>query len=1128
MTEREQLEQAIAALEAQRAILGDAVVNAALSPMREKLAALQPAPSERDLQRKMLTILFTDIVDSTAMGERLDPEEVLDIMNGALRRFSDAVTHHEGRVARLMGDGLLAFFGAPAGREDDPLRAVRAGLAIQQEARAYAEHVQARWGIGGFAARVGINTGPVALGEVGGAAGSEYTAMGDTINLAARLQSAAPPGGVLISHDTYRHVRGIFTVRPRETISVRGRSEPVQVYLAEAEKPRAFALPTRGVEGVETRMIGREAELLRLQQGLRAVLEGRELQAFTVMGEAGVGKSRLLYEFHKWLELQPEDVRLFKGRASPEMFNLPFALLRNVFSFRFEILDSDPPAVAREKLEQGMVGYLGANDPEAPMRAHFIGHLLGLDFSASPQLRGILDDPQQIHDRAFHYLTQFFTAVTRQLPVVLFLEDLQWADDGSLDLISHLVETCQSIPLFILCLTRRPLFERRPKWGEGQAGHFRLELQALSRLDSRRLVGEILQKVPEVPQALQELIVSAAEGNPFYVEELVKMMIEEGVILTGEGAWRVDAGRLVEIRVPPTLAGVLQARLDGLPPPERSALQRASVVGRVFWDSAVEALGEGKPVERAPSTTTVEALSGLRRKELVFGRETSAFAGSEEYVFKHTLLREVTYESILKRQRRAYHAQAARWLIEQSGERVNEYAGLIAEHYEQATERASAAEWYGRAGHQARAAYAPETAIGYYRRALDLLTPETSEVSETSEVFARQVPIYDGLGEALHARTRLPEAQEAYAAMRAAAEKAGDLRGQARAWEGLADVQHSQGDFRTALESARRAEEIARGAGDAARLELANAFYIRGWSLVWLGDPNTARELGEQILALTADLGEGARREHARGLKLIGLGHRDFEQAIHYHERALAAFHALGDRRNVGATLITIGWTEHVRGDYRAAMARHQQALALAREIGNQWLESAVLSNIGCTKVRLGEYSAGEAELSKVTASVGSRTPFGLSETYGYLAEARLGQGKLTEALEAARTALTLAKAQEIPDHIGLAWRVLGMIAAQLSESIDVGAGEEASEPARTFDATACFSESLRVYTGWSEPERARTLREWARYDLGRGDRAHGEAMWQEARAIFAREGMTLEVERMDKVRGEVSVEREA
>jgi ABC-type oligopeptide transport system substrate-binding subunit/class 3 adenylate cyclase/tetratricopeptide (TPR) repeat protein len=712
----------------------EAVSGQGSEPMVARLQRLVPAEyAERLLvsrgqvghERRTVTILFSDVKGSTALAEGLDPEEVMELMDGAFDLLIKPVYHYEGTVARLMGDAVLAFFGAPIAHEDDPERAIRAALEITAGAQRYAERLERERGLTGFGVRVGINTGLVVVGEVGSDLRVEYTAMGDAVNLAARMEQNAPPGGILITHDTYRHVRGVFDVLAQEPLLVKGRSEAVQTYLVERAKPRAFRRPSRGVEGIETRMVGREAELKLLQEALLAAIEDGELQAVTISGEAGVGKSRLLHEFDAWAELLPEPFFYFKGRASAEMQNQPYGLIRDLIAFRFQIQDSDSASGVREKLEEGVRGAWGGDEdsdlePQVSPRAHLIGHLVGFEVGDSPLLAGVRDDPQSLRDQALAHLTAYFQDMARQSPVLILLEDLHWADDSSLDALNHLALVLHQQPLLIVSATRPELFDRRPHWGEGQGFHRRLALEPLSRWDSRRLVAEILRRVDQVPDALRDLIVARTEGNPFFIEEMVKMLVEEGVIVKGEDAWRVLPSRLAGVRVPPTLTGVLQARLDRLPLEERTILQQSSVVGRLFWDRAVARINASAEAGISEAGI-VDSLAALRGREMVFQRETSAFADAQEYIFKHGLLREVTYESVLWRVRRAYHGLVADWLLEQARERAEEYTSLVADHLALAGRTQEAVEYLLQAGDRARGLYAHQEAIHAYERALTLL-----------------------------------------------------------------------------------------------------------------------------------------------------------------------------------------------------------------------------------------------------------------------------------------------------------------------------------------------------------------------------------------------------------------------
>jgi class 3 adenylate cyclase/tetratricopeptide (TPR) repeat protein len=1068
--------------------------------------------------RKQVTVLFADVSGYTALSEKLDAEEVRDLMDDLWARLDPLITDHGGRINSHMGDSIMALFGVGTTRESDPRQAVRAALAMQ------AALAEFRGGGTVMQMRIGIHTGPVVLGPV--ATTQEFTATGDTVNLASRLEGHAPVGGILISHDTYRQVYGLFDVRALPPLEVKGKAEPVQVYLVLQAKPRPLALRMHGVEGVETEMIGRRRELKRLQEAFETAEEMRELRVLTVVGEAGIGKSRLLHEFQQWVDLRPEGVFLFSGRATEEMASLPFSLLRDMLSVRFEIQETDAPPVAREKLEQGLVSLLGADAAadaeELALQAHFIGQLLGLDFSASPHLRGILHDAEQIRQRAFSYLTRLFRSAGRGVrqagdpepsqAALVVLEDIHWGDDGSLDLIAHLARTCESVPLVILCLARPTLFERRPAWGEGLSCHERLDLQALSRRQSRSLVGNILRKAQDIPQALQELLVGGADGNPFFIEETIKMLVDEKVIVPGPEQWRIEPARLAAATIPPTLTGVLQARVDSLSAPERAVLQRASVVGRTFWDSALQHLNA--PAEGRGSLTPGEiqdALQGLRRKELIYRRQTSAFGGAAEYLFKHELMRKVVYENVLRKQRRAYHGQAANWLIEQSSERVMEFAGLVAAHFEHAERSLEAAEWYGKAGQQARMGYAPTNAIDSFQKALALLpTGAAAPASSTAE----RLEWYEGLGEALGAQARFGEANAAYVSMRQLAEDTADLLSQARAWNGLAFLHERQGDNRASVAGAERAEHLARQGGEsvAARRERIRALHLKGWAFYRLGDAAMVLALAAETLQLCTELGN--RRGGATSLKLHGVGHLllgHYVEADGFFKQGLALCRELGDWRNAAAMLNNLGETARLRGDSQVAAPLYQEALALAREIDSRESELIYLTNLSGALVGLRQFDRAEAGLRQVIALTATPNSCAISETYCLLAEACLGQEKRQEALTSAKRALALAKESGSHLDMGGAWRTLGRAATDLGRN----SGAPASEPAG-LNPRACFEESLRVFQQIdAQGEQARTLRAWAEYEMRQGRAEAGQKMWAEARNIFLRLGLHAEVQKM-------------
>lgn len=631
----EQLAAAIAALEAQRALLGDAVVDTALAPLREKLAAHQTTAQ----QLKQVSVLFVDVVGSTAMGQQLDPETIHEVMDSALERFTAAVQAEGGRVLQYTGDGMLAAFGTAAAGEDDVECALRAGLHIVDEAAAHAPQVQREHGVPDFNVRVGVHTGRVLLG---GGVDAEGSIRGATVNVAARMEQSAPPGRLRISHDSWRHVRGLFEFEAQPPISVKGVEQPVHSFLVVRALPRTQRGGPRGIEGVRTRMVGRDAELALLRQALAQTLRDGRASAVTVVGEAGLGKSRLLAEFEHGLDAQ--SVWLLLGRAHPRSAVEPFGLLRDLLLRHLRIGDDEPAASARDKLVQQLAPVFG---DDGIVGAHLLGHLVGLDFSTSAHVRDLLGDETLLRARAFDAGALWLRRLSATRPVVMVLDDLHWADPGSIDFVHHVMHEDADVPQLCLTLTRQTVFEQHAQWMRDEPRHTRLDLKPLDHAHSQELAGGLLERIADVPEALRALVIDAAEGNPFYMEELVKMFIDDGVIAVDADGWRVRPDQLLHVHVPPTLTGVLQARLDALSPDQRRALQQAAIVGHAFWDQALAAI----------DPAALQQLAALRARELIVPREAAADEATREFAFKHHLLHQVTYDSVLKAPKRDGHAR---------------------------------------------------------------------------------------------------------------------------------------------------------------------------------------------------------------------------------------------------------------------------------------------------------------------------------------------------------------------------------------------------------------------------------------------------------------------------------------
>lgn len=968
--EQQQLEAALVALEAQRAALGELAVETMRAALQARLAALtaSAAPPAAPAQTlKQVSILFLDVVGSTTLSQRLDPEAISTVMDDALARATAVVREHRGKVLQYAGDNLLAAFGADGASEDDAERAVHCGLALLELGRLLGSEVQARHGHAGFDVRVGIHTGGVLLG---GGVDAEGTIRGIAVNIAARMEQTAPAGALRISHDTFDQVRGMFDVDAQAPLAIKGLDAPMTSYLVRHARPRQYRIRARGIEGVATRMIGRDAELAQLQAAFGRLFEQRRLAAVTVVADAGVGKSRLLHEFEALSETRPERFLRLRGRATPSTGTQAYGLLRDIIARRFQIADDDSVEAARKKMEDGIVPLFVHDDGAdlAEAHAHLLGHLIGIEWRDSRHLRGILDDPRQIRNRAFHAAAQLFRRIAAGdgSPVLLQVEDLHWADGESLDFLDHLAEVDRDVPLLVLAFTRPTLFERGAGWRIDDGVHQRIDLHPLGKDLSRLLADELLQKLPRIPAALRELLTSSAEGNPFYMEELVRMLIDQGAIETGgpQRPWKVDADRLLVTHVPPTLTGVLQTRLDGLPAPEKRALQQASVVGAVFWDHALAAI-EAEATGQLPA---------LVRRELTLPRADAALEGLREYAFRHQVLHQVTYDTVLKRHKRDGHARVAQWLANltaQGGLRSGDLLGLAAEHFEQAEDGPNAAEFHARAAEHAGQRFAHDRVLAHVGRAL-------VQLGEPGPALQR--------AEA-ELRWRLLGVREATLFLQARRdEQTADLD----ALDRLADVLDD--DRRRADVARRRCNRAARMADWAAQALAAR----HGMACAErAGDDDLRLRLLNGLASarvLQGDVADG------RAIALRGLG----------EARRLAL------RGVEGKLLSTLAMVAGQQGDAPGAHDLTRQTVQINRETGDRVNEAIGLSNLGMGWLRLGDTAQARSELEAALQLVRAHGDRAIeAAALGHLSALALWQGHAAKASALARQALDLAHASK-------------------------------------------------------------------------------------------------------------------
>jgi predicted ATPase/class 3 adenylate cyclase len=608
-------------------------------------------------ERKVVTVLFTDLVGFTGRSEQLDPEDVRATLSPYYARLRGEIERHGGTVEKFIGDAVMAVFGAPVAHEDDPERAVRAALAIRDA-------------VDDLDLRTAVNTGEALVSL--GARPSEGEAMvsGDVVNTAARMQTAAPVNGILVGEATYRASRHVIEYRESEAVTAKGKSEPVPVWEAVAARSR-FGEDVE--QRLRTALVGRERELGVLVDALDRARRELAPQLVTLVGVPGIGKSRLVAELFQVVDRDPELIWWRQGRSLPYGEGLSYWALGEIVKAQAGILETDEGDAAETKL-RALLAQLVADPAEREWVEGHVRPLAGL----STETEGRGDRKSEAHS-AWRRLLE---ALAEQRPLVLVFEDLHWADDGLLDFVDYLAEWASGVPLLILGTARPELLVRRPGWGGGKPNASTLSIPPLSQEETAKLLGTLLEQAL-LPAEIQSQVLARAEGNPLYAEEYVRMLQDRGFLVRGAGGWRLEHDG--ELPLPETVQGMIAARLDALSVDEKDLVQDAAVIGKVFWPGAVAAIG------RRSAFAFEEPLHALERKEFIRRERRSAVAGETQYAFLHALVRDVAYGQIPRAQRVEKHRLAAEWIEALSSERSEDRAEMLAHHYREALALAQAA-----------------------------------------------------------------------------------------------------------------------------------------------------------------------------------------------------------------------------------------------------------------------------------------------------------------------------------------------------------------------------------------------------------------------------------------------------
>jgi class 3 adenylate cyclase/tetratricopeptide (TPR) repeat protein len=945
-------------------------------------------PARRE--RKVVTVLFADLVDFTSRAETLDPEDVEAILRPYHERLRSELERFGGTVEKFIGDAAMALFGAPVAHEDDPERAVRAALAIRDWARD--QDVQVR---------IAVNTGEALISLDARPESGEGMAAGDVVNTAARMQTAAPTNGIVVGEATYRATRGAIDYREAGTIDAKGKSLPVTVW--EVVEARARV----GEEPVSTRtpLVGRDRELTVLRELLVRVREESSPQLATLVGVPGIGKSRLVRELMEAVEQSGVLTFWRQGRSLPYGEGVTFWALAEMVKAQAGVLETDSDQVSDQKLAAAVADLL-SESAEAKSLEEQLRPLVGAgaDVALSDESR----------PEAFAAWRRFFEAMAERRPLVLVFEDLHWADDGLVDFVDHLAEWSGPVPMLIVCTARPELLEKHPSWGGGKLNATTLSLSPLSDDETARLLGSVLPR-PLLEADDQRELIGRAGGNPLYAEQYAQMI--------AEGGSPSDAA------LPETVQGIIAARLDRLPAAEKTLLHDAAVHGKVFW---VGGVAGGRSAGEA-----AHVLHRLERKGFIQRARRSSVADEREYGFLHVLVRDVAYGQIPRADRAVKHVAAARW-IESLGRR-DDHAEMLAHHYGQALElmragaiavpdevadRAGAA--FADAGERALTMNASAVAAQFYENAL-ALSPDGPSHERAVLEYRRAIALF---------RTGDERRGEELEYARDSLLSAGDRDRAAEAESLLAEVRWLEGDLRRRDEHLARATELVRDAPPSAEkarvLAEAARFQMLG------GETDVAIRTGQSALVLAEQLGLDQLRVEA--MVTIGTakgnsgdmsGVDDLEQALE-----IASGRAAWRAYNNLAAMVT-----HGLGDVPRAQAFLQQGLAIAENIGDRAQIVWFRAQLVLAAYEVGDFDGVIDHADAVIAAAEAGYAGGLEAAIrAYRARVRLARDDVTGAAADAERAIATAAADVDPLNMHSIWTMTAVVL------IGLGRRAEASE----------------------------------------------------------------------------------
>ena len=1005
--------------------------------------------------RRVVTIVFADVTGSTSLGERLDPEALRRVMGRYFDEMSAVIERHGGTVEKFIGDAVMAVFGIPRLHEDDALRAVRSASGMREALGGLNVELEREHGVG-VAARIGVNTGEVVAGDP---SAGQRLVTGDAVNVAARLEQAAAPGEVFLGETTYRLVKDAVEVEPVSALDLKGKEEPVPAF-----RLLTVLTDTAGHERhLDSPMVGRGKELEMLERALERAVTERTSHLFTLLGPAGVGKSRLVAEF---LDGSAATATVLRGRCLSYGEGITFFPLAEVVHQAAGILEGEPPAAARAKLAASL-----ADTADGDRIASLVGGLFGWS-------------PPGATEDSFWAVRKVLEHLARERPVVVVFDDIHWAEPTMLDLIEHLADWTRDAAVLLVCVARPELLDIRSGWGGGKMNASSILLEPLPGDEASLLVDNLLGKAA-IPQVARDRILEAAEGNPLFVEEMLAMLIDDGLLRFEGGSWR-SVEDLAHVTVPPTIHLLLAARLDRLDADERAVIERGAVEGKVFHAGAVTTLS---PESVRPNVRS--RLLALARKELI-RPDRAEFAGEDAFRFRHLLIRDAAYQAMPKEQRADLHERFAIWLGAAAAERIAEYEEILGYHLEQAYRYRTE---LGVVDDRAKA-LAGDAAEHLYASAVR--ADERGDLNGAKALLERSVDLAAGavqlrslvlLSELLDELAEYPRALAAATRAAALAETLGDRRSAVRAellrivGQGQVDPARtmavSHAEVAAALEEAERLGDV--DLRDRALLVLALFSFFQGRTgetVKILDDlmdraPTVSRRARQQIAGLfgicayfgslplddafaaldrvyilQGDSPTGEAQDLRVRAGLLGMGGR-FEEAHAAVDRSAALFDELGIPNSVVATNQATGETLRLEGRFDEAEAVFREMHGVYESMGETGFNSTICGVIALTLCDVGRYDEADsfAEKSRALAAEDDFASQGLWR----MARARVlaSSGAFDEALRLADEAVAITERTDYVVYQGDGLEVRGLVLAS------AGRGE---------DARAAFDEALARY----------------------------------------------------------------